>query len=75
MLVFSVYIPPIDMHHIYDMLSMQTTLDEIEATIRIHSDTSFQPTTLLCRYYRSTLPILIGLFLTFSKHLPSNRSE
>ena len=46
-LVFSVYVPPIDMHHIYDVHSMQTTLDAIETTICNHSDTPSTPTTLI----------------------------
>lgn len=46
-LIFSVYVPPIDMHHIYDLRSMQPTLDVIEATIREHSSTSSTPTALI----------------------------
>jgi ribonuclease HI len=46
-LVFSVYVKPIDLHHIYDLQSMQPTLDEIEATIRHHTQNSPLPTTLI----------------------------
>lgn len=46
-LVFSVYVPPIDLHHIYDLQSMRSTLDEIEATVHAHNGNSSTVTTLI----------------------------
>jgi len=34
------YVEPIDLHHIYDLQSMQPTLDEIGSTIREHNQSS-----------------------------------
>ena len=47
MLLFSVYIQPVDYHHLYEVQSMQSTLDKIESTIGRHAEhaTSIRPTT------------------------------
>ena len=49
MLLFSVYIQPVDYHHRYEVQSIQSTLDKIESTIGRHAKhaTSTRPTTLL----------------------------
>ena len=47
MLVFSVYAQPIEYHHLYEVQSMQPTLDKIESAIRLHTVDSLSPTTLI----------------------------
>lgn len=46
-LVFSVYIEPIDLYRVHETQSMQTTLDEIETTIEEHTQNSPIPTSLI----------------------------
>jgi hypothetical protein len=40
LLVFSIYIPPLDFHNLYEPQSMQSTLDAINSTIQGHGGTS-----------------------------------
>jgi endonuclease/exonuclease/phosphatase (EEP) superfamily protein YafD len=46
-LMFSVYIEPIDLHRVHETQSMQATLDEIEATIGKHTRNRPIPTSLI----------------------------
>lgn len=49
MLLFSVYIQPVDYHHLYEVQSIQSTLDKIESAIERHMEhaTPTQTTTLV----------------------------
>ena len=47
LLVFSVYVEPINLHHLNEVQSMQATLDEIESTIEEHTRSCPLPTSLI----------------------------
>ena len=46
-LVFSVYIEPIDLHHVHEIQSMQATLNEIEVTIEEQTRNRTTPTSII----------------------------
>ena len=47
LLVFSIYIPPLNYHNLYELQSMQPTLDAIDSTVREHTGSPHASTTLL----------------------------
>ena len=60
MLLFSVYIPPVDYHHLYEVQSMQPTLDVIESTIGTQATDAASP--------RRTVLVIAG---DFNRHHPA----
>jgi hypothetical protein len=59
MLLFSVYIQPIDYHHLYETQSIQATLGKIESTIAEHSE------------HASPFPLILVLAGDFNRHHPA----
>ena len=66
MLLFSVYIQPVDYHHLYEVQSMQPTLDNIESTIQAHSTDS-----TCSRYIEMTMAFQTCEIKTFGLYLIS----
>ena len=58
-LLFSVYIPSVDYHHLYELQSMQPTLDVIESTIGTYATDAASP--------RRTVLVIAG---DFNRHHP-----